>query len=128
MKKIISLCLMLILIVGVLAACGPSRSETENNDSNSNNQNDSGEKENTGESDKPEKLVVWVNDEASQKAALNEIFTKYEEETGIKIESVEMNMLDQIEALALDGPSGKGPDLFFQPHDRIGNVVLQGLA
>jgi len=128
MKKSISLFMILFLIVGVLAACGPSRSETGGNESNSNNQNDSGEKENTGESDKPEKLAVWVNDEASQKAALNEIFTKYEEETGIKIESVEMNMLDQIEALALDGPSGKGPDLFFQPHDRIGNVVLQGLA
>src|SRR5699024_12214389 len=39
-----------------------------------------------------------------------------------------MNMLDQIEAVALDGLSGIGPDLFFQPHDRIGNVVLQGLA
>src|SRR5690606_36406211 len=86
------------------------------------------EKNAVEETDKPDKLVVWVNDEESQKVALREIFDKYEEETGITVEQVEMNMLDQIEALALDGPAGKGPDLFFQPHDRIGNIVLQGLA
>src|SRR5699024_11692750 len=29
---------------------------------------------------------------------------------------------------SLDGPSGKGPDLFFQPQDRAGDAYLQGLA
>jgi len=41
---------------------------------------------------------------------------------------VGVNMLDQTKKLALDGPAGKGPDVFYQPHDRIGDIVLQGLA
>lgn len=113
----------LMLVIGLLAACGPSREQ-----SSGNNSGGTEKKENKAEADKPEKLVVWVNDEEKQKDALREIFDKYEQEKGIKVETVTMSMLDQVEALALDGPAGKGPDLFFQPHDRIGNIVLQGLA
>ncbi|MCM3113123.1 sugar ABC transporter substrate-binding protein [Lederbergia lenta] len=127
MKKSISLLLAMMLVIGMLAACGPSRTET-NDSGNTGSKEKEEEKNAVEETDKPDKLVVWVNDEESQKVALREIFDKYEEETGITVEQVEMNMLDQIEALALDGPAGKGPDLFFQPHDRIGNIVLQGLA
>ncbi|GIN56717.1 extracellular solute-binding protein [Lederbergia ruris] len=128
MKRSISFLLAMMLIIGMLAACGPSRSETGGTNKPEGNSENNSEENKGEETDKPEKLTVWVNDEESQKVVLREIFDKYEEETGITIETVEMNMLDQIEALALDGPAGKGPDLFFQPHDRIGNVVLQGLA
>lgn len=39
-----------------------------------------------------------------------------------------MTIDEQTEGMSLDGPGGRGPDLFFQPHDRIGDIALQGLA
>ncbi|RDI47804.1 sugar ABC transporter substrate-binding protein [Falsibacillus pallidus] len=120
MKKALSLLMALILVMGVLAACGPKRETGESKPEDT--------KKKTEEAAKPDKLVVWVNNEDKQKQALQDIFAKYTEKTGIKVEAVPMDMLDQVKTLALDGPAGKGPDLFFQPHDRIGSIVLQGLA
>lgn len=119
MKKSLSVFLVLVLLVGVLAACGPKRDTNEGGKNNEEN------KETVA---KPEKLVVWVNNEEKQKKPLKEIFEAYTEKTGIEIEMIGVNMLDQIKNLALDGPVGKGPDIFFQPHDRIGDIVIQGLA
>ncbi|EPR28538.1 hypothetical protein I656_01831 [Geobacillus sp. WSUCF1] len=119
MRKALSFFLMAVLLIGVLGACGPKRDV----------QQPKGNDQKTAEQDKkPEKLVVWVNDDEKQKQALKDIFQKYTEKTGIKIEMVGVNMLDQTKKLALDGPAGKGPDVFYQPHDRIGDIVLQGLA
>ncbi|WAA13045.1 sugar ABC transporter substrate-binding protein [Fervidibacillus halotolerans] len=122
MKKALSVFLVFLLMVGILSGCGPDR-DSESKTGDDQNTNNSGE-----EVEKPDKLVVWVNDEEKQKEALEQIFNKYTEETGIEIEMVEVSMLDQIQNLSLDGPAGKGPDVFFQPHDRIGDIVLQGLA
>ncbi|MFD1739839.1 extracellular solute-binding protein [Bacillus salitolerans] len=120
MKKIISIFMIMVLAFGVLAACGPQR-DTDDNAGDTDTPA-------TDEATKPEKLVMWVNDEEKQKEAIKTIVEKYTAETGIQVEMVAMSMLDQIEALALDAPAGKGPDIFFQPHDRIGDIVTQGLA
>ncbi|ALF09763.1 sugar ABC transporter substrate-binding protein [Parageobacillus thermoglucosidasius] len=120
MRKVVSLFMATILMIGVLAACGPKRDAEQVKDNNKGNTTENVEK--------PEKLVVWVNDEEKQKQALNDIFKKYTEKTGIKVETVAVSMLDQAKKIALDGPAGKGPDIFYQPHDRIGDIVLQGLA
>ncbi|WP_227395783.1 sugar ABC transporter substrate-binding protein [Jeotgalibacillus aurantiacus] len=125
MKKYISIFAMVLLLIGVLAACAPEREETSGSGDGDSNASGDGEE---ATSEQPESLKVWVNDSEEQKAALDELFARYTEETGIAIETTPMNMLDQVEALNLDGPAGNGPDLFFQPHDRIGNIVLQGLA
>ncbi|WP_243385580.1 sugar ABC transporter substrate-binding protein [Bacillus kexueae] len=117
MKKFLSIFMIVVLGLSLLTACGPKR--------------DAEQTANEGEgnsTEMPEKLVVWVNDDEKQKEALTTIFEKYTEQTGIEIEAVAVNMLDQTKSLALDGPAGNGPDVFFQPHDRIGDVVLQGLA
>ncbi|WP_404408660.1 extracellular solute-binding protein [Jeotgalibacillus malaysiensis] len=123
MKKYLSFFAMVLLLIGVLAACAPDREES----GGSTDDSGGGDSEETT-GDQPETLSVWVNDNEDQKAVLDTLFEKYTEETGIEIDVTPMNMLDQIEALNLDGPAGNGPDLFFQPHDRIGNIVLQGLA
>jgi arabinogalactan oligomer/maltooligosaccharide transport system substrate-binding protein len=120
MRKVVSLFMAIILVIGVLAACGPKRDVGQVKENNKGNA--------TENVKKPEKLVVWVNDEEKQKQALNDILKKYTEKTGIKVETVAVSMLDQAKKIALDGPAGKGPDVFFQPHDRIGDIVLQGLA
>ncbi|KPB04847.1 sugar ABC transporter substrate-binding protein [Bacillus sp. CHD6a] len=122
MKKFFAMLMIAVLTLGVLAACGPQR-DTGNNAGSA-----EGEGTTTEGKDKPEKLTVWVNDDEKQRAALDEIFAAYKEETGIEVETTAISMLDQVEALALDGPAGNGPDVFFGPHDRLGDIVLRGLA
>lgn len=124
MKKFLAMLMVAVLTLGVLAACGPQR-ETGNEGGNTGAE---GEGTTTEGVDKPQSLTVWVNDDEKQRAALDEIFAAYTEETGIEVKATGISMLDQVEALALDGPAGKGPDVFFGPHDRLGDIVLRGLA
>jgi len=120
MKKYVSIFLTVVLAFGVLVGCGPKRDVQET-------KGDTGDAD-TGNVEKPEKLVIWVNDDEKQKQAMTDIINKYMEKTGIDVEVVGVSMLEQTQKLALDGPAGNGPDIFYQPHDRIGDIVLQGLA
>ncbi|MFP4662045.1 MAG: extracellular solute-binding protein [Halanaerobiales bacterium] len=72
------------------------------------------------------KLVVWQSSGA-QEEFLNMMGEVYTEETGVEIEVLPVNQLDQDDKLALDGPSGKGADILAWPHDQLGIPVLQGL-
>lgn len=121
-RSLLILVLMLTLSLFV-SACGPKRSVDETQGGN--NGSESNEEVKV---EKPEKLVVWANDEEKQFEAVKDNAMKFTEQTGIEVEVLSLSMLDQIKNLALDGPAGKGPDVFFQPHDRIGDIVLQGLA
>lgn len=71
---------------------------------------------------------MWVNDEDRHLDAYEKITARFTEETGIEVEITPFSMLDQLDALSLDAPAGAGPDLFFQPNDRFGDIHLQGLA
>ncbi|GAA0299407.1 arabinogalactan oligomer/maltooligosaccharide transport system substrate-binding protein [Gracilibacillus halotolerans] len=127
------LVLILASLLLVLAACAPDREGTEetNNDSDSTSDTtESNETEGeTGEMpEKPESLVVWINDEDIAEDVQVDLFDRYTEETGIEIEFRRVPMPDQIQELSLAGPTGDGPDLYFQPQDRLGDVIAQGLA
>ncbi len=123
MKKKTFLFSIGVLLIALLAlvGCAPDREEASNSE---------GSKESTNEAsdNKPEELTIWANDEEEQLQAIEEIAAKYEEEEGIKVNVVAKSMLEQLDELALAGPEGRGPDLYFQPHDRIGDIVAQGLA
>ncbi|ASN04663.1 sugar ABC transporter substrate-binding protein [Virgibacillus necropolis] len=123
MKKWLGTIFGMMLLIGLLVACGPE--ETKPTDSSS---NEDGEKATEEMPEKPEKLTVWVNAEEKQEEAVKQITDKYTEETGIDVEMVPINMLDQVEKLNVEGPAGNGPDIIFQPHDRIGDLVLRGLV
>ncbi|MEQ6375445.1 extracellular solute-binding protein [Bacillaceae bacterium S4-13-58] len=132
MKKAL-LVLFSLMLVAVLAACGPDREE----DTNNGNDNAATENEGTNEGnneatsdmpEKPESLTIWMNDEEDQIEAIEASASRFTEETGIEVNVEGVTMLDQVEKLDLDGPSGNGPDIFFQPHDRIGDLVIRGLA
>lgn len=120
MKKWLFYLVAMILLTSILTACGPDDAKK------------SGGKEEAKSSDempeKPESLKLWVNDEEKQKEALKKMTDKYTEETGIKVEMIPVSMLEQIEKLDVEGPAGNGPDVIFQPHDRIGDLVLRGLV
>jgi len=117
--------ILLLVFSLVLAACGPQREETP---AEPTEPVEEGAGEEAAIPEKPASLTMWVNDEESQLQAYEEITAKYEAETGITVDIVPFSMLDQTEALSLDAPAGRGPDLFFQPHDRMGDIYLQGLA
>lgn len=108
--------MMVILVLGVLSACGPKREETAGT-------NDTDKKEETA---KPEKLVVWEDKDKS--GWLKKVAADFEKEHGVKIEFKEVEMATKMrDQLRLDGPAGTGPDIVTLPHDQIGQVVTEGL-
>jgi len=76
--------------------------------------------------EKPAELTIWPDDNADKLAVIEAAAKKYTEQTGIKINVKPVAMNDQPDVLALDGPAGKGPDLFYQPG--IGALVVKGLV
>ncbi|KMK74746.1 extracellular solute-binding protein [Alkalihalobacillus pseudalcaliphilus] len=124
MKKVLGTVVTLLLVL-LLAACGPDREETGDTDTGGTDTDNGGTEV---EAEKPEELTMWVNDEEDQLDAYEMIAEKFEEEHGIPVKITEFSMLDQMDAISLDGPAGRGPDLFFQPNDRLGQAVLEGLA
>jgi arabinogalactan oligomer/maltooligosaccharide transport system substrate-binding protein len=76
--------------------------------------------------EKPAELTVWPDVDTDKLAVLEKAAAKYTEKTGIKVNLKPIAMNDQPETLSLDGPAGKGPDLFYQPG--IGSLVVKGLV
>jgi arabinogalactan oligomer/maltooligosaccharide transport system substrate-binding protein len=137
-RKSFLMSLMLVSSIG-LVACGANNDEVNeapaNNNEEVNNEvneanetNEGNEEAATDAPEKPEQLTMWVNDEDAQLDANEEIAEKFTAEYGIEVEIIPFSMLDQTESMSLDGPAGQGADLFFQPHDRMGDIHLQGLA
>ncbi|TVP89647.1 sugar ABC transporter substrate-binding protein [Alkalibacterium sp.] len=132
--------LLLLSTAGLLAACGngdngdtdetatdeDTTEETVDDTNGDNGESAEGNDEDTPE--KPEVLTMWVNDEEVQLDAYTEITDRFTEEYDIEVEITPYEMLEQLDGMSLDGPAGQGPDLFFQPHDRMGDIHLQGLA
>lgn len=126
-KKSTLLTFLLMLVLSLaLVACGPERDG--NSEPTPTEGDTTDETAEAVQPAKPESLTMWVNDPESQVQAYEEIAAKYEAETGIAVTIVPQSMLEQLDALSLDGPAGHGPDLFFHPHDRVGAIHLQGLA
>ncbi|WP_078393925.1 sugar ABC transporter substrate-binding protein [Shouchella patagoniensis] len=107
-----------LAVIGLLGACGPDRTGVV----------DELEPEEATEANKPDSLSIWVNDDERSLVAYREIGDQFELETGIEVRITPFSMGDQLEAMSLDAPAGGGPDLFYQPHDMVGNITLQGLA
>jgi len=136
-KSLLSLMLMSVLSITLVACGGNNNEENEapvNNNEEEvnnevNNEGNEGNEEAAGDvPEKPEELAMWVNDEDSQLDAYEEIAERFTAEHGIEVNVTPYSMLEQTEGMSLDGPAGQGPDLFFQPHDRMGDIHLQGLA
>ncbi|MGY3750486.1 extracellular solute-binding protein [Vagococcus acidifermentans] len=57
---------------------------------------------------------------------LEEIKGEFEKENNIKIKLTERDMFEQLDALSLDGPAGKAPDVMMSAYDRLGPLGQQG--
>ena len=70
-------------------------------------------------------LTVSVEQENYAKF-VNDVKGDFEKENNVKIKVVKKPMTNQCDAIQLDGPSGKGPDVFIAPNDRVGAMGKQG--
>lgn len=125
----------LLLLATTLAACGGNNSNNENaasSPSETTPASSAAASESPSASPsaegpaKPAELTIWPDDNADKLAIIEAAAKKYTEQTGIKINIKPVAMNDQPDVLALDGPAGKGPDLFYQPG--IGALVVKGLV
>ncbi|MFD3449329.1 extracellular solute-binding protein [Microbacteriaceae bacterium 4G12] len=107
-KKALSLLTVSALAVGMLAGCGPK---------------DSGKKEASKKKDYD--LLVW--EDQKKGVALEPAVKSFEKKYNVKVKVVEIQMVDQVKKLRLDGPAGTGPDVVTLPHDQIGGAVTEGL-
>lgn len=82
--------LISFLFVLILGACAPDREEP-------------GEESAGGEEEKPEELVIWMNDQDEQMEAINEIVERYEEQEGISVRVEGQPMVEQLQQLSLAG-------------------------
>lgn len=116
MKKAVSVFMMIVLMLGVLAACGPKKDDAGSKAAST--------KETAAA--KPEKLVVWEDKDKS--GWLKKVAADFEKKYGIKIEYKEVEMATKMrDQLRLDGPAGTGPDIVTLPHDQIGQLATEGL-
>lgn len=119
MKKGIFSLLVILLIAGLLAACGPDDEPAETGSETDNSSNNA-----TTETEKPEKLIVWEDQDKG--AALEDAAAKFTEEYGIEIEYVEYNITEMQENMALDGNTENAPDVVTMSHDGVGPSVVKG--
>ncbi|MCD8778992.1 extracellular solute-binding protein [Mammaliicoccus sciuri] len=116
MKHLIKIC-SILLVTLLLASCGPNRTQEDIDKALNDDEKTA----------KPKSLTMWVDGDR-QMSFYKKVTEDYTKKTGIKVILKNTAQDDQVDNLSLDGPSGNGPDLFFQPHDRAGDAYLQGLA
>ena len=109
MKKSLVPVLFAVIPALVLASCGGKK-----------------EAASSAASEKPVTLKVWESDNGPDEfiRKAGEAYTKLHPNVTIKYEHVELG--DATGQIALDGPAGKGPDLFAAPHDKLGELVNSG--
>ncbi len=70
--------------------------------------------------------VLQVSVDKGYTKFVNEIKDQFEKDNGVKVKLIEKDMFEQLEALPLDGPAGKAPDVMMSAYDRIGSLGSQG--
>lgn len=71
-------------------------------------------------------LTVWESTNGPDEF-IRQAGAKYTElHPNVKIKYVNVELGDSVNQIALDGPAGKGADVFAAPHDRLGSLVAGG--
>lgn len=122
-KSALILCMGMIMVT--LSACGPDRN-TEGSSAPTSAASASATA--AADAPKPDKLTIWANDAGKELQSMKTIVKNFTEETGVPVEVVPVNAREQAKSFSLDGPAGRGPDLWWATHNSMGKNVLQGLA
>lgn len=115
-RKLFALLLIIVFASTMIFGCGGGRQAVDDSS------DDSGNGEITSEEIT---LTVWESEEVQEfieqaGEAFNELYPN------ITVQYVNVELADSTSQIALDGPSGQGPDLFAAPHDKIGVLVEAG--
>ncbi|MCL2043539.1 MAG: maltose ABC transporter substrate-binding protein [Treponema sp.] len=70
-------------------------------------------------------LLVWMDNRDWAEAVIA-AFNRHYPDVTIRFENV--GNVDSRGKVSLDGPAGIGPDVFFMPHDHIGNAVIDDIC
>ena len=70
--------------------------------------------------------TLKVSADPSYKSYMKKMVPKFEKKYNVKVTVSYKAMLDEDDALKLDGPSGKGPDVLMAAYDRVGQMASQG--
>ncbi|SMF65108.1 carbohydrate ABC transporter substrate-binding protein, CUT1 family (TC 3.A.1.1.-) [Paenibacillus barengoltzii J12] len=122
---------LICMIMLAFSACAPDRTGQLNGNEDNNGGGNGGiavQEQGSGEDEKPDKLIIWSNDDAKHVTAVEQLAGEFTAKTGLPVEVVPVSGSEQVQKLALAAPAGNGPDLFYQPQDRLGDIVVQGLA
>lgn len=71
-------------------------------------------------------LTVWESTNGPDEFIKQAGAKFHETHPNVDIKYVNVELGDAIGQIALDGPAGKGPDVFAAPHDRLGTLVSGG--
>ena len=71
-------------------------------------------------------LTVWESTNGPDEFIKQAGAKFHETHQNVDIKYVNVELGDAIGQIALDGPAGKGPDVFAAPHDRLGTLVSGG--
>ncbi len=71
------------------------------------------------------KLLIWADENRIK--VLDTVKDEFEEEYGITVEIQEKAFGDIRDNMAVEAPSGEGPDIIVGAHDWLGNLVSNGL-
>ncbi len=117
-KKTFSFILACSLVLA-LTACGPKRDTAQTSVPADKVQE---------EAAKPAKLTIWANEAEKELESIRTITSRFTADHGIEVEVIPLNAREQSKTFSLDGPAGRGPDLWWATHNSMGKNVLQGLA
>lgn len=108
-KKLTVFASLLLIFTLVLAGCSSTSTKKE-------------EKKTTASDSK----TLTISVEESYKPYVESIKAQFEKDNDAKIKIVTKPMFDQLEAIPLDGPAGKAPDVTMAAYDRVGGLAQQG--
>ncbi|MBO0475813.1 extracellular solute-binding protein [Vagococcus sp. DIV0080] len=78
------------------------------------------------EASKEDSKTLEVSVDKGYVKYLEEIKGDFEKENGVTVKIIEKDMFENLDALSLDGPAGKAPDVMMSAYDRLGPLGQQG--
>jgi len=134
-RKIPALLLAILMVLTALAGCGtatPAATDSATPAASSTTASESATPEPTPEptpeaSKEPVTLKMWESD-GPEKTFMEEAAKEYTAlNPHVTLTYEPVGHTDAAQKLTLDGPAGVGADIFAAPHDKLGEMVSQGL-
>jgi len=71
------------------------------------------------------KLLIWADD--TRTPIMQQVATAFTAAYGVEVEIQQVGFSDMPGQLATAGPAGEGPDILIGPHDKLGQLIQNGL-